>query len=89
MKAFRHADGETYVFRPFENCERLRQSCERLLMPVVSPEMFGSALKRVIEDNQDFVPDVESVDHFIFAPLSSAVARPSASDLRRSINLWF
>ncbi len=82
MKAFRHADGETYVFRPFENCERLRQSCERLLMPVVSPEMFGSALKRVIEDNQDFVPDVESggslyIRPFVFGSGPTIGVRPS------------
>jgi len=56
LKCFHCADGTVRVFNSRANAARLRSGCERLQMPVVSPEMFDDAVDRVIKDNLDFVP---------------------------------
>jgi len=56
LKAFHCKDGTVRVFNSSANAARLRSGCERLHMPTVAPEMFDSAIDRVIRDNVDYVP---------------------------------
>lgn len=63
LKAFRQHDGAVSVFNSGANAARLRSGCERLLMPVVPPELFNEAIDRVIKDNLDFVPPYVRSSH--------------------------
>lgn len=69
LKAFSHEDESVYIFRPDENAKRLRNSCERLLMPPVPPETFLSAVNTVVRDNIAFVPPYGSNGALYLRPL--------------------
>src|SRR5574344_1725044 len=56
MKAYTTKDNHIVVFRPDLNADRLKQSCERLEMPVFPKEKFLDAIDKVILANEDFVP---------------------------------
>jgi len=56
-KAFRTVSGEVVLFRPYENWERLRRSCRRLVLPEVPEDIYIEGLKRLIRTDQDWVPE--------------------------------
>lgn len=56
LKAYTTADGRTVMFRPDLNASRLRNSAERLEMPVYPEDKFIEAVKAVVAANADFVP---------------------------------
>ena len=56
LKAYTTEDGRIVTFRPDLNAERMRQSCERLSMPVYPDEMFLKAVDEVVRANAAFVP---------------------------------
>ncbi len=55
LKAYRCKDGSINLFRPDENAKRMQRSCQRLLMPEVSVEMFVDACKQVVKANEQWV----------------------------------
>ena len=56
LKAYTTADGRTVMFRPDLNASRLKNSAERLEMPVYPEDKFIEAVKAVVAANADFVP---------------------------------
>ncbi|MDD3011800.1 MAG: branched-chain amino acid aminotransferase [Bacteroidales bacterium] len=56
MKAFRGQDGKIRLFRWQENAKRLKRSAEGVMMAEVPEELFGEAIKKVIQLNKRFVP---------------------------------
>lgn len=56
MKAYRHADGSVWTFRPERNAERFNASARRLAMPQLPPTMFLDAIKEVVTVDQGWVP---------------------------------
>ena len=60
LKAFRGADGKVRLFRPDANAERLRNSAERLCLPVPTVEMIVDACETVVRMNERFVPPYET-----------------------------
>ena len=44
LKAFRHADGSVWTFRPEKNAERLQRSARRLALPELPTEDFLASL---------------------------------------------
>ncbi|WP_277454898.1 branched-chain amino acid aminotransferase [Janibacter sp. DB-40] len=57
MKAYRHADGSVWTFRPDRNAARMARSCERLALPVLSEEDFIGAIRALVETDKAWVPD--------------------------------
>ncbi|MFC0582657.1 branched-chain amino acid aminotransferase [Micrococcoides hystricis] len=57
LKAYRHADGSVWTFRPFENAKRMNRSAARLAMPQLPEDVFVQALKELVEIDQAWVPD--------------------------------
>ncbi|XHN42702.1 Branched-chain-amino-acid transaminase 1 [Lonepinella sp. MS14434] len=55
LKAYRCKDGSINLFRPDENAKRMQRSCQRLLMPEVSVEMFIDACKQVVKANEEWI----------------------------------
>jgi branched-chain amino acid aminotransferase len=56
MKAFRTEDGRVQIFRIGKHYERMVRTTERLCMPVLPPELFREALRRLVEVDKGWVP---------------------------------
>ena len=60
LKAYRHADGSVWTFRPERNAARINKSAERLALPQLSEEDFIDSLKQLVSLDQAWVPTPES-----------------------------
>src|SRR6478752_4302260 len=49
LKAYRHADGSVWTFRPEENAKRMVSSSRRLAFPELDPEDFVQAVDALVE----------------------------------------
>jgi len=56
LKAYRHADGGIYVFRPEANATRFQRSSYRLALPPVPTDLFIGAIEALIRQDHDWVP---------------------------------
>ncbi len=56
LKAYRHADGSVWSFRPEANAERMQRSSRRLALPELSTEDFLGALKALVGVDEPWVP---------------------------------
>ncbi|MEE1228554.1 MAG: branched-chain amino acid aminotransferase [Lachnospiraceae bacterium] len=56
MKAYRTEQGHVVVFRPDQNEQRFKNSCERLEMPTLPDGRFVEAVEKVVKANIDYVP---------------------------------
>lgn len=65
LKAFRTPSGEVQLFRPRKNFERMNKSNERLVIPPIDEDFVLQALKKLIEIDQDWVPDTEGTSLYI------------------------
>ncbi len=69
LKAFETRSGEVVVFRIEENAQRLYDSCRKILMAPVPPEIFIEAVYRVVNANRRFVPPYGSGASLYIRPL--------------------
>lgn len=82
MKAYRHADGSIWSFRPEENAGRMERSSHRLALPVLEIDDFVQAVQALVEIDQRWVPDAEGekslyLRPFMFASETFLGVRPS------------
>jgi branched-chain amino acid aminotransferase len=56
LKAYRHADGSIWTFRPQANAERMQRSAHRLALPGLPTEAFIESLKQLVSLDADWVP---------------------------------
>ena len=56
LKAYTTEDGHIVCFRPDLNAQRMKDSCERLQMPVFPVERFVEAVRQVVKANEAWVP---------------------------------
>lgn len=56
MKAYTTEKGQIVTFRPDLNAARMKDSCERLQMPVFPEDRFVDAVCQVVRANEAFVP---------------------------------
>ena len=69
LKAFRGKDGKVRIFRLEANAERLQQTCDGILMPHVSVELFREMVTKVVELNKEYIPPYESGASLYIRPL--------------------
>lgn len=69
LKAFRGKDGKVRIFRLEANAERLQSSCDGIMMPRVSTELFREMVTKVVALNEHFVPPYESGASLYIRPL--------------------
>ena len=69
LKAFRGKDGKVRIFRLEANAERLQSTCDGILMPQVSVELFREMVTKVVALNKDFIPPYESGASLYIRPL--------------------
>jgi len=56
LKAYRHADGSVWTFRPRANAERLQRSARRLALPELSTEDFLASVTALVRTDEAWVP---------------------------------
>ena len=56
MKAYRHADGSIWTFRPGYNAARFNESAKRMAMPTMDPADFVASLIALVQADQRWVP---------------------------------
>lgn len=56
LKAYRHADGGIYSFRPYENARRFQRSAARLAMAPLPEDLFVESLRALVSVDRDWVP---------------------------------
>ena len=56
LKAYTTEDGHIVTFRPDLNVARMKETCERLEMPVYPEDKFVEAVTKVVAANEAFVP---------------------------------
>ncbi len=57
MKAYRHADGSIWLFRPEQNARRLAASARRLALPELPEAAFLESVQALVEADQAWVPE--------------------------------
>ncbi len=65
LKAYRTAEGKIQLFRPQKNIERMNNTCDRLCVPRIDPELALEAIKAVVEVDKDWVPHSEGTSLYI------------------------
>ncbi|QDQ87121.1 branched-chain amino acid aminotransferase [Alcaligenaceae bacterium SJ-26] len=67
LKAYRHADGSVWTFRPEANGARLQRSAHRLALPELPVDLFVESIRQLVQTDQAWVPS---------APETSLYLRP-------------
>lgn len=60
IKAYKDADSNINIFRPYDNFKRFNLSAERMQMPQVPEEIFMQGLSALIEIDKDWIPNKEN-----------------------------
>ena len=82
MKAYRHADGSVWTFRPEENAARMARSAHRLALPEFPVPDFVASVDALIKADERWVPEGEGekslyLRPFMFASEKFLGVRPS------------
>jgi branched-chain amino acid aminotransferase len=65
MKAYRHADGSIWTFRPDANARRMQASAARMALPELPVEYFLESLKALISVDAAWVPSAPEMSLYI------------------------
>src|SRR5690554_7215561 len=65
LKAYRHADGSVWTFRPEKNAARFAASAHRLALPQLSTEDFLGSLEALVRTDLDWVPSGEEMSLYL------------------------
>jgi len=81
LKAYRHADGSIWTFRPEMNAERMKRSARRLALPELPTEYFIESLRQLIAVDARWVPSAPDTSlylrPFMFAKEAFLGVRPA------------
>ena len=82
MKAYRHADGTVWTFRPEANAARFARSAHRLALPALEEADFLESLRALVTTDVDWVPGAGGESSlylrpFMFASESFLGVRPA------------
>ncbi len=65
MKAVRGEAGDVLLFRPEKNAQRFKESCERMCMATIEPDIFVQLVKQIVDVDRDWVPQKEGYSLYI------------------------
>jgi branched-chain amino acid aminotransferase len=81
LKAYRHADGSIWSFRPEANAARMQRSARRLALPELPTEYFLDSLRELIAADGAWVPNAPDMSlylrPFMFAKEAFLGVRPA------------
>jgi branched-chain amino acid aminotransferase len=72
LKAYRHADGSVWSFRPEANGERMNRSASRLALPQLPVEAFLASIDTLVRVDADWVPAGEGEQSLYLRPFMFA-----------------
>jgi len=82
LKAYRHADGSIWTFRPEQNAARMQRSARRLALPELPTEYFVESIKQLVAVDGAWVPSAPETSlylrPFMFAKEAFLGVRPAA-----------
>jgi branched-chain amino acid aminotransferase len=82
LKAYRHADGSIWSFRPEANAARMQRSARRLALPELPTAHFLNSIRQLIAVDADWVPTAPETSlylrPFMFAKEAFLGVRPAA-----------
>lgn len=82
LKAYRHADGSIWTFRPEQNAARMQRSARRLALPELPTEYFLESIKQLVAVDGAWVPSAPETSlylrPFMFAKEAFLGVRPAA-----------
>ncbi len=83
IKAYKNADGDAFIFRPFDNFKRFNISAERMCMPTVPEEIFIEGMRKLIELDKNWIPSLPEhslyIRPFLFSSDPVIGVKPSES----------
>ena len=65
LKAYKGADGNYYLFRPYMNAKRFINSNKRLCLPELPEDLFVEAIKELVKLEKDWIPEGEGESLYI------------------------
>ena len=65
LKAYRHADGSIWTFRPEANAERFQRSARRLALPELPVEDFIGAMASLVRTDVEWVPSGDDASLYL------------------------
>ncbi len=81
IKAYRHENGDAFIFRPYDNYKRFNESAARMNMPAVPEEIFIEGMRMLIEIDKNWIPAKHDyslyIRPFMFANDALIGVRPS------------
>lgn len=75
LKAFRHADGSIWTFRPDRNAQRMISSARRLALPELPEEDFLASLAALVQADADWVPEARGEESLYLRPFMFGAER--------------
>ena len=72
LKAYRHADGSVWTFRPEVNAARMQRSARRLALPELPVEDFLASVDALVEVDERWVPGDEGEKSLYLRPFMFA-----------------
>ena len=64
IKAYKDRQGNSYIFRPYDNFKRFNISAERMAMPHVPEDIFMEGMKQLVALDKNWIPEKE--DHSLY-----------------------
>jgi branched-chain amino acid aminotransferase len=81
LKAYRHADGSIWTFRPEANARRMQRSAHRLALPELPADYFVDAIRHLVAVDGEWVPSAPETSlylrPFMFAKEAFLGVRPA------------
>lgn len=81
IKAYKDADGNAFIFRPYDNFKRFNTSADRMNMPEVPEEIFIEGMRQLIALDSNWIPSKKEhslyIRPFMFATDEILGVRPS------------
>ena len=65
MKAYRHADGSVWTFRPEVNAARMQRSAYRLALPELPTDLFLESIKQIVAIDHAWVPSAPDMSLYL------------------------
>ena len=66
LKAYRHADGSVWLFRPEMNARRMVQSAKRLCLPELPEEDFLASIEALVKADERWVPSADGGEESLY-----------------------
>jgi len=64
IKAYKNAEGEAFIFRPYDNFKRFNISAERMQMPLIPEDIFMEGMKQLVALDRNWIP--AQPDHSLY-----------------------